>query len=313
MSHETQQLRAPRDHCRITALRRHDEHLIVESLVATPECEPAAIRRPANVAVAADRSVKRLRAQRSRAIRTQHCELEAFVHETYRRERMAIPTQIGAGSRLREPPRRSAKRGDLGERPDSAAALDSVKKITALESGVQRGSVLSVAPCVSCSGEPPLSRRTQTCRTPLTRPTNATDLPSGESAGESCMPTKSVRRPIVMFVGRGASRGERHDNAPRRMADASTSAPPANQATCQRRRPRAVAHRRRRSALRFVAARVADVAEPGFAQSFARQRRSSSRNARRDRGRQQAPVGLVLDDRSERVGHRVARERAVAR
>src|SRR5581483_8423439 len=61
------------------------------------------------------------------------------------------------------------------------------------ESGDQRGSRWGAGSRVICSGGPPASSRTQMCGTSLP-PESATDLPSGEIAGDSSMPTKSVSR-----------------------------------------------------------------------------------------------------------------------
>src|SRR6267143_1959348 len=43
-------------------------------------------------------------------------------------------------------------------------------------------------------GTPPLRRRTQICRKPPASRVKATDLPSGEMAGNSSIPAKSVSR-----------------------------------------------------------------------------------------------------------------------
>src|ERR1700685_866296 len=56
------------------------------------------------------------------------------------------------------------------------------------------GSRWAPGPFVIWSGAPPASRRIQICRDPVESLTNATDLPSGENAGLSSRPAKSVRR-----------------------------------------------------------------------------------------------------------------------
>jgi hypothetical protein len=50
-----------------------------------------------------------------------------------------------------------------------------------------------VSSCVTRSGAPPDSMRIQICRRPSTGATNATMRPSGDSAGDSLTPTRSVR------------------------------------------------------------------------------------------------------------------------
>ena len=63
-----------------------------------------------------------------------------------------------------------------------------------LPSAVQRGDSWSLSSCVTRSGAPPDSMRIQICRRPSTGATNATMRPSGDSAGDSLTPTRSVRR-----------------------------------------------------------------------------------------------------------------------
>src|SRR3954447_14520600 len=62
------------------------------------------------------------------------------------------------------------------------------------ESRDHRGYRWSTGSRVICSGTPPRNRRTQSWRMPPLSEMNATDLPSGEMAGNCCKPTKSVSR-----------------------------------------------------------------------------------------------------------------------
>ena len=66
--------------------------------------------------------------------------------------------------------------------------------MSALESGIQRGSSWSALSRVICSGDPPARRRIQMCRRPSAMATKATILPSGDIAGLPAMPTASVSR-----------------------------------------------------------------------------------------------------------------------
>ena len=114
---------------------------------------------------------------------------------------------------------------------------------------------------------------------------------------------ESVRWPTVTFAG-SEPREVRKDNAANTAAAASRA---------RRREPEGVpaARAARRAAgrccvaLRFVAARVADVAQPA-AQILLEAAPQQLANARRCRGRQQTPVRLALEDRGERVGDRLA-------
>ena len=56
------------------------------------------------------------------------------------------------------------------------------------------GSRCAPGPFVICNGGPPASKRIQICREPVESLTNATDFPSGENAGLSSSPAKSVSR-----------------------------------------------------------------------------------------------------------------------
>ena len=96
--------------------------------------------------------------------------------------------------------------------PDSPSVVGGTKYTIALESGDQRGCSWSTSSRVIGSAAPPASSRTQICRRPSSGATKATVLPSGETAGHSSMPTKSViawNRTSGRWVQQGGSNRRR--------------------------------------------------------------------------------------------------------
>src|SRR4029077_14349303 len=63
------------------------------------------------------------------------------------------------------------------------------------------GSRCAPGPFVICNGGPPASKRIQTCREPVESLTNVIDFPSGENAGLSSSPAKSVSRKNFTALG----------------------------------------------------------------------------------------------------------------
>src|SRR5713101_8639015 len=93
------------------------------------------------------------------------------------------------------------------------------------ESWDHLGSRCAPGPFVICNGGPPASKRIQTCREPVESLTNATDFPSGENAGLSSSPAKSVsRRNFTAWApGSGLPRNHQAPAASTAMARIATS------------------------------------------------------------------------------------------
>src|SRR5258705_6413317 len=72
------------------------------------------------------------------------------------------------------------------------------------------GSRGAPGPFVICSGGPPASNLTHTCRQPVESLTNATYFPSGENDGLSSSPSKSVSRRNVTASGARSVRPHIH-------------------------------------------------------------------------------------------------------
>src|ERR1700722_665061 len=90
----------------------------------------------------------------------------------------------------------------------------------AVESCDQRGSRCGPGPLVIWSGGPPASSRIHICREPVESLTKATDFPSGENAGLSSMPAKSVSRKNFTDLGPGSARPRNHHAPPATRARA---------------------------------------------------------------------------------------------